>query len=371
MNKKFFGLALALGFLCSALTVSASEVTGSLSTGIGNGVQGVVITAPSASPAAGTYTSSQNVSLSATGSQSIHYALDGTTPSCSTGTTYAASFAVNASKTVKALACYPNNATSSVATFAYVINLFVTPSQLSSLINTGAFALPGGAATSSTPSITATQQVTVAVSDNAGTSTVVLPDGVVITAVSGGAIDAAALTSAAPSEGSLSGLGSGTVVDGVLQWGIVNLGLQFSVPINISIFVGTGLNGQTLTVQRSVSGSGGWTSDGIVSPATCVVADGLCIFSATKASYYAVTHTPVSASTPAPSTNSGGGGGGLITAPPVKKGDVNKDGKIDVLDFVALMVNWSRTESSNVADLNGDGRVDILDFVALMVNWTR
>ena len=48
------------------------------------------------------------------------------------------------------------------------------------------------------------------------------------------------------------------------------------------------MNGETFNVVRSVDGAGGWTDDGIVAPATCVVADGICSFQATKASYYAV-----------------------------------------------------------------------------------
>jgi len=83
----------------------------------------------------------------------------------------------------------------------------------------------------------------------------------------------------------------------------VNLGLQFNPAITLKIFVGSSLNGQTLNIQRSISGSSGWTSDGIVAPGTCVVADGFCVFQATKASYYATTHT----------VSSGGGGATIMS----------------------------------------------------------
>ena len=72
----------------------------------------------------------------------------------------------------------------------------------------------------------------------------------------------------------------------------------------------------------------------------------------------------------------GGGGGGTVTQTSTlntaaQKVDTNKDGKVDVLEFVSLMANWGKTEQSNVADFNSDGKVDILDFVSLMANWTK
>lgn len=79
------------------------------------------------------------------------------------------------------------------------------------------------------------------------------------------------------------------------------------------------------------------------------------------------------------STSSGGGGGGggaaatvtTILSAVAQKVDANKDGKIDVLDFNSLMVNWGKTGTGNIADFNGDGKVDIFDFNLLMINWTK
>lgn len=89
-----------------------------------------------------------------------------------------------------------------------------------------------------------------------------------------------------------------------------------------------------------------------------------------------------------PSPSGGGGGGGSYTplttptttpatttpaatlTPEQQKVDANKDGKIDVLDFNSLMVNWGRTGTGNIADFNSDGKVDIFDFNLLMINWT-
>ncbi|MEK7589012.1 MAG: chitobiase/beta-hexosaminidase C-terminal domain-containing protein [Patescibacteria group bacterium] len=95
-------------------------------------------------------------------------------------------------------------------------------------------------------------------------------------------------------------------------------------------------------------------------------------------------------SAPAPSGGGGGGGGGggatptptpsvsptptpsptpIVAGATAKTADINKDGKVDVLDFNVLLVNWG-TPSNNDADLNGDGKVDIIDFNALIVAWS-
>ncbi|HEY4498250.1 MAG TPA: hypothetical protein VJA63_01300, partial [Candidatus Paceibacterota bacterium] len=111
------------------------------------------------------------------------------------------------------------------------------------------------------------------------------------------------LVGGAISTDDLSGLGEGIVADGALRWGLNNLGLEFNPAITVNIFVGTDLNGQTLDILRSLDGEGGWTNDGIGPPTTCVVADGFCAFTATKASVYAATHETAE-------ENGGGGGGG-------------------------------------------------------------
>ncbi|MFA6146281.1 MAG: DUF5018 domain-containing protein, partial [Patescibacteria group bacterium] len=53
----------------------------------------------------------------------------------------------------------------------------------------------------------------------------------------------------------------------------------------------------------------------------------------------------------------------------IKKGDINKDGKVDKYDFSLLMANWGQT-GLNVADINVDGKVDKYDFSFLMLNWS-
>lgn len=73
-------------------------------------------------------------------------------------------------------------------------------------------------------------------------------------------LDGNLLTAEAVTPGSLTGLGTGVVVEGALKWDLENLGLEFNLAITVSIFVGTALNGQTLNVLRSTTGTGGWTN---------------------------------------------------------------------------------------------------------------
>jgi hypothetical protein len=85
-----------------------------------------VAATPTFSPAAGTITSTQAITLSdlTTGSL-IYYTIDGTTPAPGIGTTkqYAAAFALSSSATVKAMAAATGYANSAVASAAYTVQL--------------------------------------------------------------------------------------------------------------------------------------------------------------------------------------------------------------------------------------------------------
>lgn len=79
-----------------------------------------------------------------------------------------------------------------------------------------------------------------------------------------------------------------------------------------------------------------------------------------------------------PAAGGGGGGGGEISSSSqtsnetsTNKGDATGDGKVNILDFNILMINWGKTGISNVVDFNSDGKVDIIDFNILMINWTK
>ncbi len=116
-------LLIVLGF-GAGFTARASVVSGTLSTGLSSGPQVVVTSPPVATPAAGTYSSAQSVALTGdNATTAIYYTTDGVTvPGCGTGTLYTSAISVASSETIQAVSCYANNASSTVASFAYVIN---------------------------------------------------------------------------------------------------------------------------------------------------------------------------------------------------------------------------------------------------------
>ena len=82
------------------------------------------VATPTFSPAAGTYSTAQTVTIStATSGASIRYTTDGSTPSETAGTLYSAPIAVSATETVKAIAYETGFTDSSVASAAYTINI--------------------------------------------------------------------------------------------------------------------------------------------------------------------------------------------------------------------------------------------------------
>lgn len=147
MNSKAL-LVCAIGFLV-ALPVLASEITGSLCTGVNCPVEGTVVAAPTASPVAGAYTSNQNVTLSASGATSIRYTIDDTSPTCAS-TQYTSAISVTSSKTIKAISCYANNVFSTVASFAYTISI-----PIQSPSSGGGYIPPVTVTTTTTPSASA------------------------------------------------------------------------------------------------------------------------------------------------------------------------------------------------------------------------
>lgn len=145
------------------------------------------------------------------------------------------------------------------------------------------------------------QQFEFEVVENGGENDIVLPEGVRIERSDDLEFDWDSLSLQDVAESLMSGFDSTTAIVDAIQWGLPGVELEFSSPITVRIFVGISFNGQTLNVVRSTSGSGGWTSSGIVAPATCVVTAGICTFQATLASYFAATST---APMPAPATAS-------------------------------------------------------------------
>ena len=76
---------------------------------------------PTFSPAGGTYSSAQNVTITSSAGATIRYTTDGSTPTTTTGTVYGGPIQVAAAETVKAVAYGTNFTTSAVETAAYTI----------------------------------------------------------------------------------------------------------------------------------------------------------------------------------------------------------------------------------------------------------
>ncbi len=56
---------------------------------------------------------------------------------------------------------------------------------------------------------------------------------------------------------------------------------------------------------------------------------------------------------------------------PSVPGDANGDGRVDVLDLIAVISDWGAAGGGSMADLNGDGAVDVGDLVIVIVNWSQ
>jgi len=110
----------------------------------GGGATQTVAT-PTFSPAGGTYSSTQTVTLSsATSGASIRYTTDGSTPSATVGTVYGGPLAVSGNATIKAIAYKSGLTDSAVASATYTFvapgTVIVTqPMALTSRVGSGAF----------------------------------------------------------------------------------------------------------------------------------------------------------------------------------------------------------------------------------------
>lgn len=53
----------------------------------------------------------------------------------------------------------------------------------------------------------------------------------------------------------------------------------------------------------------------------------------------------------------------------IQEVDINRDGKVNLVDFSILLFNWG-VPKNPAADLNGDGEVNLIDFSIMMYYWT-
>jgi endoglucanase Acf2 len=91
------------------------------------GTSGTTVATPTITPATGTFTSAQSVTISDnTSGATIRYTTDGSTPSETNGTVYSGAFNVSATTTVKAIAYMSGSTDSAVASSILTINLATT-----------------------------------------------------------------------------------------------------------------------------------------------------------------------------------------------------------------------------------------------------
>jgi hypothetical protein len=125
-------IAAATGYTDSTVASAAYTITSSLPS----------VSTPTFSPAAGTYTSAQSVTISdATSDATIYYTTDGTTPTTSS-TQYTGPIKVSSTETLEAIAVATGDTNSAVASVAYTIssqpNFVLGTSPASLTVNPGA-----------------------------------------------------------------------------------------------------------------------------------------------------------------------------------------------------------------------------------------
>ncbi len=111
--------------------------TGFTNSAVTSGTYTLTVAVPAFSPAAGTYTSAQSVTITtATSSASIRYTTSGTAPTSTTGTVYSGSVSINATATLEAIAYETGYTTSTVTSGKYTINLTVAAPTFSPVAGT-------------------------------------------------------------------------------------------------------------------------------------------------------------------------------------------------------------------------------------------
>lgn len=123
----------------ASYVVNAGDTDGVVGYSIGftdsHGVVGITVTsgagtvtinkttpsAPTASLTPGSYRGAQNVTLLSSGSATIRYITNGTTPTCSTGSLQSSSISVSSSQTITAIGCSSANNASGSSSFTYTI----------------------------------------------------------------------------------------------------------------------------------------------------------------------------------------------------------------------------------------------------------
>ena len=135
-TKNILAVFIALALLSfSVLTVIASQIEDKLTSGMDTSeMTGGAATSPTASPAAGDYSSTQTVTLTATGATTICYTIDGNDATCASSdaceagaSVYTTALSISDDTTINTTACYPENTPSNLASYTYTISASTPP----------------------------------------------------------------------------------------------------------------------------------------------------------------------------------------------------------------------------------------------------
>jgi hypothetical protein len=144
----------------------------------------------------------------------------------------------------------------------------------------------------------------------------------------------------------------------------------YTEPTKQKLIVGEGTGPINFTLQLS-SFNGGTETAGNSAISYDNFVSGLTV---QKDLNFAITIPTTSSSGGSGGGSSGGGGGAAPvaqTTTSVVKGDANGDGKVDIFDFNALLIQWGKTGANLTADFDKNGVVDIFDFNLLLINWSK
>jgi hypothetical protein len=132
--------------MIEAIAVASGDATSAVGTAAYTITTSAMTATPTFSPAGGTYTTTQTVTISdATSGATIYYTTNGTTPTISS-TQYTGPLTVGATETIEAIAVASGDATSGVGTAAYTITSGGTPViNLGTGFTAGAMTLNGNA----------------------------------------------------------------------------------------------------------------------------------------------------------------------------------------------------------------------------------
>ena len=137
----------------------------------------------------------------------------------------------------------------------------------------------------------------------------------------------------------------------------------YTAPTQQKLVIGEGSGAISFTVQSPSFNSGAETSGttAITYPQ----------FTSASTTDYDLAFTISVSAPPAPS--GGGGGGGGVALPLTTTSATTTASSVTggLATFTTMMIEWGQTGANVAADLNHDGKVDILDFTLLMINWTN